>query len=238
MIATASRQTGPLARPAPATGILRATSNPGSMLPVRVGRWIKTGWLARATALPIVLVLGLSTVGLRPSEGATLEPGCVVSVLNRNVVVREDGSWVLPNLPAGFGPIRVRATCTKDGVSRSGRSELMSLSAGEIRDPVEIIFDDPVPIPRSLLVTASATELSGAGATTQLLVTGSLATGALVNLTATSTGTSYRVSNSQIAQVTADGLVTALTSGPVLIIATNDGATGLVRVQVLSLIHI
>ncbi len=191
------------------------------------------GGLCR-TVIVIGITLGLSLVTASTTRADVLDPGCVVSVLNRNVVVKLDGSWVLPNIPSNFGPVRVRATCTKDGVTRSGHSELIALSAFEVRDPVAIMFDDPVPVPRSLTVTADTVELSSAGATTQLLVTGTLASGAQTNLTAASTGTSYRVSNPQLARVTPDGLVTALLSGPVIVIATNDGATGLIRVQVVA----
>jgi len=35
-----------------------------------------------------------------------LNENCTVSVLNRNVRVNPDGSWVLPNVPANQGPVR------------------------------------------------------------------------------------------------------------------------------------
>src|SRR5437870_13526677 len=52
-----------------------------------------------------------------------LNENCTVSVLNRNVRVNPDGTWVLPNVPANFGPVRARATCIIDGRTISGESE-------------------------------------------------------------------------------------------------------------------
>jgi hypothetical protein len=50
-----------------------------------------------------------------PGAPAQLNEHCTVSVLNRNVRVNPDGSWVLPNVPANFGPVRARATCVEKG---------------------------------------------------------------------------------------------------------------------------
>ena len=54
--------------------------------------------------LPFVLVLA----GLMPTaaHAQQLNEHCVVSILNRTAQVRPDGSWELPNIPSGFGPVR------------------------------------------------------------------------------------------------------------------------------------
>ena len=57
---------------------------------------------------------------------AQLNENCVVSVLNRNVSVNPDGTWVLPNIPANFGQVRARATCVQNGVTQSGQSNFFS----------------------------------------------------------------------------------------------------------------
>ena len=41
---------------------------------------------------------------------AQLNEHCVVSVLNRTVEVKPNGSWVLPNVPANIGRVRARAS--------------------------------------------------------------------------------------------------------------------------------
>jgi len=46
----------------------------------------------------LLLAWSLATVA-----HAQLNENCVVSILNRTVQVRPDGSWVLPNIPANFG---------------------------------------------------------------------------------------------------------------------------------------
>src|SRR6185436_19195726 len=52
-----------------------------------------------------------------PPETILLDGSCTVSALNRSARVQADGVWVLPNVPANQGPIRVRATCLSGGVT-------------------------------------------------------------------------------------------------------------------------
>src|SRR5215472_7584260 len=59
---------------------------------------------------------------LPPHAHAQLNQNCVVSVLNRNVQVNADGTWVLPNIPANFGPVRPRTPCPTTGEPRCGTS--------------------------------------------------------------------------------------------------------------------
>ena len=58
-----------------------------------------------------------------------LNQNCIVSVLNRTTRVNPDGSWILPNIPAGFGRVRARATCVQAGITRSGQSDFFSIPA-------------------------------------------------------------------------------------------------------------
>ena len=37
-----------------------------------------------------------------------LDEHCTVSILNRNIPVKPDGTWVLPNVPANLGLVRAR----------------------------------------------------------------------------------------------------------------------------------
>src|SRR4029077_6427927 len=63
---------------------------------------------------------------------AQLNESCTVSVLNRSVRANKDGSWVLPNIPAGFGLVRARATCVQNGVTRFGESDFFNLTANGV----------------------------------------------------------------------------------------------------------
>jgi len=51
--------------------------------------------------VPVIMWMALAHV---PGT-AQLNQNCVVSVLNRNVQVNADGTWVLPNIPANFGSV-------------------------------------------------------------------------------------------------------------------------------------
>jgi YVTN family beta-propeller protein len=161
-----------------------------------------------------------------------LNEHCVVSILNRTAQVRADGSWDLPNIPAGFGPVRARATCVENGVTRSGQSELFTIVAGRMNAIPPILLGATTPIPQTLELAASPTTLLTAGATTQIAVTARYPGGASNDVTSAGTGTTYLTTNSTIATVSAGGLVTAVRSGTVLIRAANEGTAGLLTIVV------
>ena len=161
-----------------------------------------------------------------------LNENCIVSVLNRNVRVRPDGTWVLPNIPANFGLVRARATCVIDGQTISGESAPFLILANGSIDVPRIVLGATTPIPISLNVSTLTPELGGIGQTAPLRVVATYPLGITRDVTAGSTGTKYTVSNPAIANVTADGLVTALASGTVLIQATHEGTGGFTAIRV------
>ncbi|HEX3125695.1 MAG TPA: Ig-like domain-containing protein [Thermoanaerobaculia bacterium] len=165
-------------------------------------------------------------------EPVSLDEACTVSVLNRTARVQEGGSWVLPNVPANQGPVRVRANCIRDGVTRSGQSAFVTVPPNGILEVPEISFDNPAPIPIQLAVGSSKTVLAAPGETAQISASVFDPNGSTRDVTAGSLGTSYRSSNPAVASVNADGLVTAVTSGNVLVSALNEGALGIVAIQV------
>lgn len=176
-------------------------------------------------SLGLFLTLGTSTF-------AQLTEHCIVSVLNRTVQVKPDGTWVLPNIPANFGQVRARATCVENGITRSGQSDLFSIPAnGSVTLP-QIQLATVESIPSSLTLSGPTTPLTTAGATAQLTVTAKFPDGSTKNVTAASAGTSYTNSNPKVATVSSNGLVTAVSSGTVIISALNEGALGLIRIQV------
>lgn len=167
------------------------------------------------------------------SASAQLDSTCTVSVLNRSARVPEQGGWVLPNVPTGQGPVRVRATCTaSDGTVRSGQSDLFSIPANGVIKVEDILFNSPVAIPTTLELVTSETELSAAGQTVQLSALATLPDSSLRDVTSATAGTSYRSSNAAIASVSQDGTVTAHASGVVLVSALNEGALGVLRLTV------
>ena len=166
------------------------------------------------------------------SAFAQLNQNCVVSVLNRTVQVSSDGSWVLPNVPANFGPVRARATCVNGGVTTFGQSDFFTIPTNGTTNLPTIALGNTTPIPTSITVTSAVTTLTTAGATTQLKVSALYAANPTKDVTAASAGTIYNISNPAIATVSANGLVTAVSSGTAVIQAVNEGRQGIVTLQI------
>src|SRR5882672_10502482 len=101
---------------------------------------------------------------------AQLDQNCTVSVLNRNVNVNTDGTWVLPNIPVNQGRVRARATCILNGITRFGQSDLFTVPLNGTINLQPIIFGAISPIPALLAVTATPPSITTAGATSQLKV--------------------------------------------------------------------
>lgn len=167
-----------------------------------------------------------------PAVHAQLNQNCTVSVLNRTVQAKPDGSWILPNIPANFGRVRARATCVQNGQTRSGESAFFTLASNQSLDIPPIQLGPTTPIPTSLTIQSAAPQLTQSTRTTQLTVTGRYSDNTTRNLTGSAAGTTYTISNSRIATITPDGLVTAVASGTVVIQATNEGTQGILSLQV------
>jgi len=174
---------------------------------------------------------------LLPPKGV-LNESCTISVLNRTVRVDETGDWPLPNVPANTGLVRARATCIDQGVTISGQSDFFDIPEnGTVHvhlgvGPYGISFDSIDPIPARLEIAAPSTTLSEIGGTLQVQVTATLPDGTTSDVTASSSGTNYGTSNAAIASVTVDGLVSAVSSGTVVLSARNEGAIGLLTLRV------
>lgn len=171
--------------------------------------------------------------GTKTGQAQQLNQNCVVSILNRIVQVNADGSWVLPNIPAGFGLVRARATCVQNGITSFGQSDLFNIQANLMNAIPPIQLGGVTPIPIAITVQAPTTPLTQAGATEQLSTSASFADGTMKDVTASAAGTQYTISNPSIATISADGLVTAVSSGTVVIQAVNEGRQGIATIQVL-----
>src|SRR5687767_3487048 len=136
--------------------------------------------------LSLIAALAWGLVPARPiaqGQPRRLDENCIVSVLNRNVRVRPDGSWVLPNIPANFGLVRARATCVFDGETVSGESAPFLIAANTSVDVPPIVLGATTPIPQSLTVIGPSDPLTQIGATAPLTVTAIYATGPGRNVT-------------------------------------------------------
>ncbi len=191
-----------------------------------------TALVARVKLPGVASLLLAYSLGAVSAWAQGLNQNCVVSVLNRTVQVNADGTWVLPNIPANFGPVRARATCVTNGVTTFGQSAFFTIPANNSTNVPPILLGSATPIPTSITVTSPAATLTTVGGTAQLKVSAMYASGPAQDVTASSAGTLYNISNPAIATVSANGLVTAVSSGTAVIQAVNEGRQGIVDIQV------
>ncbi len=180
---------------------------------------------ARAIA-SLLLLFGVT------AAQAQLNEKCTVSVLNRNAQASADGSWIVPTIPANFGPVRARATCVVNGVTKSGESTLFTIAPNSSINVPPIQLGQTTPIPSLLTLTAPLTTLSAEGASTTLTVVASYNDGSTRNVSGSNGNTVYLISNPAIATITAEGVVRAVASGTAVVQATHEGASGLLAVNV------
>ena len=167
------------------------------------------------------------------SWAQTLDENCVVNVLNRTVQVSPQGSWALPNVPVNMGRIRARATCTQGNQTISGQTDYFNVTRDSVTDVGAIVFQQQEPVPVSLAYTDTASiTLTTVGATQQLAVRATYPDGTVRIVTTAADGTNYTSTNASIASVAADGLVTAHSSGVVLITARKDEVVAIRQIGV------
>ncbi len=180
----------------------------------------------QAHSLRIGLMLCLLLVAA-PAEAQTppvgLDASCVVNLVNRTTPVAADGSWAIANAPANLGLIRARATCVRDGQAVSGQSERFLVAANGTVDVPPIRFEAVDLTAEEITLTSPVEVLTAAQPTVQLQVIAGFADGSTADVSASVAGTTYAVSDPAIMTVSANGRVTALTSGRVAISASRDG---------------
>ena len=129
----------------------------------------------------------VTTLLVEAPASAQLNQTCTVSALNRTAPVDAGGVWVLPNVPATIGEVRVRATCVDDGVTRSGQSDFFTVPADGVIEVADIVFDHPQTVPATL--SLRDTTLTAAGQTTQLAATATYPDSSTADVTAAAAGT-------------------------------------------------
>jgi hypothetical protein len=179
----------------------------------------------------IFLVIGLVIGNAWAQVEEILDENCVGTVLNQNFQVGLGGGFgIVAPTPNGF--YRVRFLCKRPDGDVTAESELIQGEPFIIVEVGGIVFGPGVPIPVALQVDAPATVLTPAAPTVQLTTTGILANESTVDVTAPTTGTFYSSTNSAIATVSPEGLVTGLSSGRVFINALHEGVLGGVAIDV------
>ena len=191
-------------------------------VPTNRGSW-RLVWLVK---------LALFGLCVMPPAYAQVDQDCMISILNRTVQANTDGSWIIQGIPANLGQVRARATCVRNGVTSTGQSDFFIPQANGVVDAIKITFGAVAPIPSVLGITTLSNLLSSIGANTQLTVTSSFPDGSTGDLTASTSGTNYTTSNPAVATISPDGLVTAVSSGTTIISAMNEGALGVIAINV------
>ena len=202
---------------------------------------------AGAPLLAVLLLLVMTSL----AHSQALDQTWRVTVNGQTVMVNPDGTFIIPNItaPDSFGPggpgtrpdfisddfVRLIGISTAGEITRYVFSEPFKIIQGEtiFIAPQDLIFTVTAPpFPRSIMLSVAMRVLTDLGDTTQATVTGTLADGSTANLTPQTAWTSYRTSNFNIADVDANGRVTAVREGTAFITAINEGATSTVRVTV------
>ena len=161
----------------------------------------KPGW-RRFLVFSLLSLIGV----MGPSAHVQLDSSCFVSALNRTAQVEPDGTWVLPNVPANLGRVRLRATCVREGQVTSGQSDFVDVPANGVIQVSEIRFDLQEPVPERLVLTAPQTSLTSVGETVPVTATAEFADLPSVDVSLGAAGTTYRSSDPSTAAVSPDGL--------------------------------
>jgi hypothetical protein len=178
-----------------------------------------------ATALLALTLLALPAA-------AQLNEYCTVSVLNRTAQVDAKGFWQIDNVPANAGPVRARAVCVENGITRIGVSDWFDVPTNGVVFSPDVFFESPAPVPSKLTLTSPRVALSEIGDSVQLSAVVTFPDGTTAAVPGAADGTSYTTSNPRILTVSPGGRVTAVGFGTVIVSATNEGALGLLRMAV------
>ncbi len=177
------------------------------------------------------LCLGLGLLAA-PAD-AQLGDSCSATLLNRTVQVQPGGFVSIPNIPVDLGVFRVRVTCDAEGVTVPGQSAFLGLLADGVTEIGPIVLGAADPAPASMALSGAPTTLTTEGEIVQLTATATLPDGSTRDLTAAAGGTLWLSSNPAIAEVDADGLVTARQRGLAIIQARNEGVLGSLELEIL-----
>ncbi len=183
-------------------------------------------------------------IDYRISDAFTFSAG------GRTVATNQDGSFNLANISVSDnfgsgGPGSAPDFIGDDWVRIVGVANLFGGAIYAYSHPFQLgqgqsiqfstsdftVSESPPPFPNSITLHASSPILVS-DATSQLTTIGVLIDGSELNVTPTALGTTYRVSNTDVVTVDAEGLAKGHAPGVAFITATNNGATAVKRIQV------
>jgi hypothetical protein len=181
----------------------------------------------------LVTLVGALAALASVASAQVLNETCTAVVLNRTGPVTPDGMFVLANVPLPVGSFRARIVCQQNGQTFLGATAFVQGVPNGVTDMGPVFFGTEVPaIPASLSITSPATTLTPQAPGAQLVVTGRMVDGSLVDFTLADTGTVYTISNSSFATISAGGFVNGVSSGVVTITAVNEGVIATIQLRV------
>ena len=189
--------------------------------------------MQKLVASLIIAGVVLGFLGVLATSGQEADPPCVVSILNRTTFVQPDGSWQLDNVPSNVGLVRARMICVVNGVTLTGQSDYFEIIPNVVTQlDAPIILGDVEPVPATIAITVPSAILTPSSLTAQLTVIATFPDGSERDITLREEGTNYTSSNSAIATVSDNGFVTAIASGTILILASNEQVISTLQMQV------
>ena len=172
---------------------------------------------------------------LNPRPGDVIDPSWEVQIAGRVVAPGPFGRMAINNLIVTGVPIRLDAVRRHEYYETTyAISDFTLVRNGESVRLSNIRFSTtPFPRPVSLAVELSNLVLR-VGETVQMEVTADMTDGSVQEVNTFTDGTSYSVSNPDIAQVSTDGLFTALDAGVVFVTANNQGTAAVRRLTIVN----
>ncbi len=180
----------------------------------------------------LVLLLWLPSVSVAQVPSNPNE--CVASSRNQTARVRADGSFIVRNVPANVGLIRVTINCDDvEEQALQGQSFFVQPIGTQSVTVPPIPLRDAAPAPIGMFAEIESGVLSGPGDRTFFRAGGNYSNGEIRNLTYGASGTTYRSSNESVAVVDPAGLVKANGPGLAILGVSNQGRAAAVSVLVL-----
>ncbi|MEN9508601.1 MAG: hypothetical protein RLZZ621_1164, partial [Gemmatimonadota bacterium] len=187
--------------------------------------------------------------GTEPADEATV-PEWTYQVAGRTITAIGANGFIIPNVTAAdqWGPdgpgsppdflgddvIRVVGTAVVNGQTRYAISEPFRMTGDGIVSLGEFIETDLPPLlPAAISLVAPSSSVA-VGSTMALLTRALQSDGTIVDATPATSWTTYRTSNSALATVSQDGVVTGIATGRVFITAQNNAATAVRQVDIVA----
>ena len=182
--------------------------------------------------LLLALCGGSSTVYAAEST-LLVDSTCTITILNRSVQARDNGSFELTNIPSFMGRVRAQATCIRDGKTLVGQSDYFEVQTGQQTEVGQFYLSEAAEVPQSLKILNSQPVIFDTTAQRRRLkVLAQFASGTSRDASDAVDGTNFISSNPAIVTVDANGWMQSVSSGTAMVTVRKDGVVAIIRVEV------